>query len=78
MMSLQFDSGSTSKTLNFFLLWFNAGTESGFEPGGGPKHEQKKFHVTWFIKKKNHGRQKNCTLLPKYLSQEGYNKNQKI
>ena len=25
---------------------------------GGPKHEPKKFHVTWFIKKKNHGRQK--------------------
>ena len=45
--------------------------------GGGPKHEQKKFHVTWFIKKKNHGRQKNCTLLPKYLSQEGYNMNKK-
>ena len=32
------------------------GTEPGFEPRGGPKHEPKKFHVTWFIKKKNHGR----------------------
>ena len=36
--------------------------------------------MTWFIikkkKKKNHGRQYNCTLLPKYLSQEGNNMNQ--
>ena len=45
---------------------------------GGPKHEPKKFQVTWFIKKKkNHGRQNNCTLLPKYLSQEGNNMIQK-
>ena len=28
-------------------------------------------------KKKNHGRQNNCTLLPKYLSQEGNNMIQK-
>ena len=42
-----------------------AGTKPGFEPGG-PKHEPKKFQVTWFIKKKkkNHGRQNNCILLP--------------
>ena len=42
------------------------GTEPRFEPKGGPKHEPKKFQVTWFIKKKkkNHGRQNNCTLLP--------------
>ena len=38
--------------------------EQGFKPRGGPKHEPKKFQVTWFIKKKNHGRQNNCTLLP--------------
>ena len=39
--------------------------EPGFEPGG-PKHEPKKFQVTWFFlkKKKNYGRQNNCTLLP--------------
>ena len=38
------------------------------------KHESKKFHVTCFInnKKKIHGRQKIA-----YLSQEGYNMNQK-
>ena len=43
-------------------MW--AGMEPGFEPGG-VKHEPKKFQVTWSIeKKKNHGRQNNCTLLP--------------
>ena len=44
---------------------------------GGRKHEPKKFQVTWFIKKKNHARQNNWTLFPKYLSQEGNNMNQK-
>ena len=38
-------------------------TEFGFEPGGS-KHEPKKFQVTWFVEKKNHGRQNNYILLP--------------
>ena len=42
-------------------LW--AGTKPRFEHRGA-KHEPKKFQVTWSIKKKNHGRQNNCTLLP--------------
>ena len=33
--------------------------------------------MVYLKKKKNHGRQNNCTLLPKYLSQEGNNMNQK-
>ena len=51
------------------------GTEPRFESKGGSKYELKKFQVTQFIKKKNHGRPNNCTLLPKYLSQEGNNMN---
>ena len=35
-------------TININLI----GTEPRFEPKGGPKHEPKKFQVTWFIKKK--------------------------
>ena len=38
---------------------------------------QKNFKWHGLLKKKNHGRQNNCTLLPKYLSQEGNNMIQK-
>ena len=33
--------------------------------------------MVYIKKKKNHGRQNNCTLLPKYLRREGNNMNQK-
>ena len=53
------------------------GTELGFEPGGGQSMNQKNFKWHGLLKKKkNHGRQNNCILLPKYLSQEGNNMNQ--
>ena len=45
---------------------------------GGPKHEPKKFQVTWFIKKKKIMVDKTIALYyHKYLSQEGNNMNKK-
>ena len=38
---------------------------------------QKNFKWHGLLKKKNHGRKNNCTLLPKYLSQKGNNMNKK-
>ena len=47
---------------------------------GRPKHEPKKFQVTWFIKKKKKKIMVGKTIAfyyHKYLSQEGNNMNQK-
>ena len=45
---------------------------------GGPKHEPKKFQVTWFIKKKKIMVGKIIAFYyHKYLSQEGNNVNKK-
>ena len=50
--------------------------ELGFEPREGQSMNQKNFQWHGLLKK-NQVRQKNCTLLPKYLSQEGNNMNKK-
>ena len=49
-----------------YKISFSPGTELGFEPGGGggAKHEPKNFKWHGLLKKKNHGRQNNCILLP--------------
>ena len=59
------------------MICIHIGMESGFELRGGQSMNQKNFKWHGLLKKKNHGRQNNCTLLPKYLSQEGNNMNQK-
>ena len=40
-----------NRTISYYLKYYMSMDEPGFEPGG-PKHEPKKFHVTWFIIKK--------------------------
>ena len=60
---------------NIVYLWWAPETEPGFK-FRGLKHEPKNFHATWFIKKKIMV-DKKLYFITKYLSQEGYDKNQK-